>query len=179
MKRRFANQVEGDYYQYRLVSKYFTGYVCLIKLKNIQTPLIVNNEAETICIKNNNYEWFELYPDNGKYVLTIMFDDNNNLIEWYFDISKNIGLENGIPYEDDLYLDMIITPKGEAVVLDEDELLNAQKNGDITKDDVDYAYRTLKFLKEKYVNDFASLRAFTSELKEKFDIQKNKNMEAK
>ena len=173
MKRRFANQVEGDYIQERIESEYFSGYVCYIKLTNIEKPLVVSNGVETICIKDNNYEWFELYPDNGKYALTIMFDDNNNLIEWYFDISKNIGLENGIPYEDDLYLDMIITPDGKQIVIDEDELLNAEKNGDITSGDVSDAYKTLDYLKEKFVNNFENLKEFTKELEIKFSKQKS------
>ena len=168
MKRRFANQVEGEYFQDRVETEYFNGYVCYIKLKNIEKPLIVNNGVDTICIKDNNYEWYELYPDDGKYALTIMFDDNENLIEWYFDVSKNIGLENGIPFEDDLYLDMIITPDGKEIVIDEDELLNAEKDGNITHEDVDCAYKTLKYLKEKYVNDFEKLKKFTDELKRKF-----------
>ena len=172
MKRRFANQVEGDYTQDRIESDFFTGYICYIKIKNIEKPLIVKNEIETICIKDNNYEWFELYPDNGKYALTIMFDDNNNLIEWYFDISKNVGVENGIPYEDDLYLDMIITPDGKQIVIDEDELLNAEKNGDITSEDVNDAYKTLNYLKVKFVDNFEYLKEFTEELKNKISKQK-------
>ena len=87
MKRRYANQVEGDYYQDRLETEYFSGFVCYIKINNIKKPLIVNNGLDNICIKDNDYEWFELYPDNGKYVLTIMFDNNKciyNLIQNYF-----------------------------------------------------------------------------------------------
>ena len=64
MKRRFANQVEGRYFQDRLETDYFSGYVCYIKIKNVEKPLIVNNGVERICIKDNNYEWFELYADD-------------------------------------------------------------------------------------------------------------------
>ncbi len=168
VKRRYANQVEGDYYQDRLETDYFSGFVCYIKINNIKKPLIVNNGLDNICIKDNDYEWFELYPDNGKYVLTIMFDNNNNLIEYYFDISKEVGLEDGVPYEDDLYLDMIITPSGKVLVIDENELLEAEKNGNITHEDVMDAYKTLEYLKDKYVNNFEKLNNFTKKLKEKF-----------
>ena len=34
MKRRYANQVEGDYYQDRLETEYFSGFVCYIKINN-------------------------------------------------------------------------------------------------------------------------------------------------
>lgn len=97
-----------------------------------------------------------------------MFDDNNNLIEWYFDISKNIGIENGIPFEDDLYLDMIITPTGEKIVIDENELLEAFNKGDISQQDVDSAYQTLSYLENKYVNNLDELVKFTNYLSEKF-----------
>ena len=97
-----------------------------------------------------------------------MYDDKNNLIEWYFDISKEIGIENNIPYEDDLYLDMIITPTGEEIVVDEDELLAARDNNVITQKDVDDAYQALKQLEEKYVNNFSELIKLTDYLKEQF-----------
>lgn len=172
MKRRFANQVEGEYFQERIEDDYFKGYACFIKIKDVKKPLIVYNGTNNICIKDENYEWFEVYPDNGKYAITIMFDDNNNLIEWYFDISKKVGVENGIPFEDDLYLDMIITPTGEKIVIDENELLEAFNNGNITQEDVDSAYQTLSYLENKYVNNLEELVKFTNYLCDRF---KSKN----
>ena len=52
---------------------------------------------------------------------------------------------------------MIITPTGEEIVVDEDELLTARDNNVITQNDVDDAYQTLKQLEEKYVNNFNEL----------------------
>lgn len=173
MKRRFAYNLNDNYEQIRVDEDFFKGYACFLKLQNIENPLIVNNGKETVCIKDNDYEWIEVYPENGKYAITIMFDDNNNLIEWYFDISKNIGIENGIPYEDDLYLDMVITPNGEKLVIDEDELLEARDKGDITQEDVDSAYQTLSELEEKYVNNIQELIKLTNYLNEQFN-RKNK-----
>ena len=173
MKRRFAYNLNDNYKQIRVNEDFFKGYACFLKLQNIEKPLIVNNGRETICIRDNNYEWIEVYPENGKYAITIMFDDNNNLIEWYFDISKNIGIENGIPYEDDLYLDMIVTPNGERIVIDEEELLEARDKGDITQVDVDSAYQTLRELEEKYVNNIQELIKLTNYLNEQFN-RKNK-----
>lgn len=161
MKRRYANEVDGIYIQNRMNNRYLTGYACFIKLKNVSRPLIVNNGVEEICIKNENYEWIEVYPDNSNYALTIMFDDKQNLIEWYFDISKNIGVENGVPYEDDLYLDMIITPQGKKLILDEDELKEALNRCEIAKEDVTLAYKTLEELDKKYVQNLDELKTLT------------------
>ena len=151
---------------------FFNGYACFLKFQNVEKPLIVNNGINDICIKDNDYEWIEVYPDNGKYALTIMLDDKGNLIEWYFDIAQKIGLEDNVPYEDDLYLDMIITPDGKQIVIDEDELLGAEKSGDITSEDVNNAYKTLNYLKEKFVDNFENLKEFTEEIKGKFSKEK-------
>ena len=77
-------------------------------------------------------------------------------------------LENGIPYEDDLYLDLIIIPEGKDIVIDEDELLEAEKEGIITHEDVNSAYKTLEYLQEKFVKNLDNLIKFTNEVKRKF-----------
>ncbi len=56
MKRRFANSVEGDYFQERIKYDDFKGYVCYVQIKDVEKPLIVNNGQTEICIKDNNYE---------------------------------------------------------------------------------------------------------------------------
>ena len=107
MKKRFANAVKegiADYYIKRVEEKYFNGYICLVKMKNVKKPWIVKDDELEDCILDENYEWLEIYPDNEKYAITAMFDDNNNLIEWYFDIIKTNGVENGVPYIYDLFV---------------------------------------------------------------------------
>ena len=88
VKRRLANEVEGLYTQRKIDEDYFCGYVCNIKIKNVSVPLIVYNGISDVCIKDEGYEWFEVYPDDEHYVITIMFDNHHNLIEWYFDMAK-------------------------------------------------------------------------------------------
>lgn len=173
MKRRYANKVKGEYIQKRIDEEFFKGYVAFVKIKDVQNPLIVNDGEKDVCIKDNDYEWFEVYPDNEHYVITIMFDDKNNLIEWYFDISKEIGIEDGIPYEDDLYLDMVLAPDGRVFILDEDELQDALNKKEILQSDVDLAYNTLNVLKNRYTNNLDELKELTNRIS---DIFKTKNM---
>lgn len=172
MKRRYAFNTNDNYRLIKIDEPFFKGYACFLKLKNVDNPLIVYNGNENICIKDNDYEWIEVYPTNENYAITIMYDNKSNLIEWYFDISKKIGIENGIPYEDDLYLDLVIMPNGERIVIDEDELLNAKENGDITQEDVKLAYEVLKKLDNKYVNNFNELINLTNYLLNKFKLNK-------
>ena len=164
MKRRFSNEVPGYHSMKHIETDYFSGYICYTKVRGIENPKFVYE----LCILKDDYNWFQLYPDNENYVLTIMLDENKNIIQWYFDVSKYVGIENGVPYEDDLYLDMVITKEKNKLILDEDELLDAYNNKKINKTDLDNAYDTLKYLEEKYYNDLDELISFTNKVKTLF-----------
>ena len=155
MRRRFANSANNgvnEFYQKRIENDYFCGYACYLKMKNVIKPLKVNDGEFQACLLDENYEWLELYPDNENYAITIMFDDNNNLIEYYFDIAREVGILNGMPYEDDLYLDVVVTPKGEILLLDEDELKSAYDRKEVSKEEYEMAYRVANKIIEKGKN---------------------------
>lgn len=175
MKRRYAyspNDNSTDYRLKRIDEDYFKGYLCRLKMNEIKRKIKVNVNGEEYYILNDNYLWYEVYPDNENYAITIMYDDNNNLVQWYFDVSKNIGVENGIPYEDDLYLDLVIRPNGDASVLDEDELKEALEQKKITEEDFDFAYIILEKLQREYANNFDHLVALTEKFKEEFNVKR-------
>ena len=169
LKRRFANSADGDFYVKFLDDKIFQGYVCYNKLK-CDKPLIVNDGTKDLCIKDNDYTWILVYPNDSHYTLTIIFDDKMNLVQWYFDIAKNVGVEKGVPYEDDLYLDVVITSTYQFLVLDEDELLDAKEKDIITENDVKLAYTTMQILKDKYCNHYEDLKQLTKHLCRQFSI---------
>ena len=170
MKRRYANKVKGEYSQKRVDEEFFKGYVAFVKIKDVQNPLVVNDGEKDVCIKDNDYKWIEVYPDNEHYAVTIMFDNNDNLIEWYFDIAKEIGIENNIPYEEDLYVDIVITPNGRKEILDEEELMDALNKNEITQKDIELVYETVKLIEDKFVNNFSYLTDLTDKFLKMFDI---------
>ena len=96
--------------------------------------------------------------------MTVVYDDKKEIVEWYFDVALNTGTIDNIPYEDDLYLDMVITPEGEEIVLDEDELLEAYNSKEIGDRELKLAYDTLDILEERYACDFEYLKEFTDRL---------------
>ncbi len=110
----------------------------------------------------NNYKWLEFYDYNSKVKLTAIYDGNNkNIVEWYFDIAKEIGKENNRLYEDDLYLDVVVTPTGEVILLDEDELKDALEKGQITNLDYENAYKEASKLMEQLKDKKDKLQEFT------------------
>lgn len=83
-------------------------------------------------------------------------------------LQKKFGLENEIPYEDDLYLDYVIEPNGSEHVLDEDELLDALNCKKITKKEYEMAYATLKFLKGKFFCNLDYLNELSNNFRKEF-----------
>lgn len=66
-----------------------------------------------------------------------------------------------MPYEDDLYLDVVVTPKGDIILLDEDELKEAFERMEITKKEYDEAYQEAKKLMDELKREKDSLQKFT------------------
>ena len=137
----------------------FVGDIALIKFNKMNKPYMVENLK--LCMANNNYKWLEIYDYNKKYRLTAMYNENNEIIEWYFDIARKIGKDNGMPYEDDLYLDVVVTPTGDIILLDEDELKKAFDRFEVNESDYDMAYNEAKKLIELLEDNKDKLRVFT------------------
>lgn len=137
----------------------FVGDIALIKFNKMNKPYMVENI--NLCMANDNYKWLEFYDYNKKYRLTAMYNENNEIIEWYFDIVRKIGKENGTPYEDDLYLDVVVTTTGDIILLDEDELKKAFDRFEVNKSDYDMAYNEAKKLIELLEDNKDKLKVFT------------------
>lgn len=137
----------------------FVGDVALIKFNKMNKPYMIENIH--LCMANDNYKWLEFYDYNKKYMLTAMYNKDNEIIEWYFDIARKIGKEKGMPYEDDLYLDVVLTPKGDIKLLDEDELKDAFDRFEVNKSDYEMAYNEAKQLMNRLQNNKHTLKEFT------------------
>jgi len=103
----------------------------------------------------------EFYDYNSKVRLTAIYNENNEIIEWYFDIARCIGKEKGIPYEDDLYLDVVLGPNGKIILLDEDELKEAFERHEITKQEYEEAYKIAEDLIRKLKDNQNEVLKFT------------------
>lgn len=113
------------------------------------------------CIVDEDYKWLEFYDYSSKIKLTAFYDDKNVISELYFDIARGIGKESGLPYEDDMYLDVLVTDDGEIILLDEDELKEALEKKQITKAEFENAYKEAYQLMDRLQNKKQELQNFT------------------
>lgn len=138
----------------------FCGDVFLNHFRKVERPTLLENG---LCLIDTNYQWLQFYDYGSKVCLTAIYNEKNEIVEWYFDIARKIGKENGVPYEDDLYLDVVLKPNGEMVLLDENELKEAFGRKEMTKKEFDEAYEVAKNLMKKLQGNQDKVKNFTNQ----------------
>jgi predicted RNA-binding protein associated with RNAse of E/G family len=94
-----------------------------------------------------------------------MLDAAGDIVSYYFDITdSNMLSGDGDSYFYDLYLDVVLLPNGKIYLLDEDELLEALRQGVISQRQFDSAYETARMLLAKLPNHALTLNAYCRNL---------------
>lgn len=133
--------VRSDYRELQIEDD-FTGYIALIQMHEVTEPLIKKYGDKELCIVDKHYSWLQQLPFHEHFAVTTMFDQDGEVIQWYIDITYENGLENDMPYMDDLFLDIVVLPTGEAFQKDQDELAWALEKHIITQQQYELAYQT-------------------------------------
>lgn len=143
---------EAKKYQVKLFLDEDDVYVSVKKLIEITDKFIINHN---IVAMDNGYYIVEMIPKDDNYALRLFLDDKKNIIEYYFDIIKDSGIDPDykVPYFNDLYLDITVLPStGEVKVIDEKELEDAYKSKDISLDDYELVLKMKERLLEEISN---------------------------
>ena len=156
---KFGNVLESEERIKHINDSCFKGDIYLNIIKKVSTPFLLENG---ICIQDDNYKWLEFYDYDSKIRLSAVYNEKNKIVEWYFDIAREIGKEEGIPYEDDLYLDVVLTPTGKIILLDEDELKEAFNKEEITEEEYKEAYKNANHLIERLKGNVDKVLEFTN-----------------
>lgn len=112
------------------------AYIVLKKIIEIDKPFVKNT-----TLIDNGYYIMEYTPMDRLYNARAFIDSKLNTVGYYFDISLGNGADDGKPYYDDLFLDIVCSIETENIlnILDEDELFDALESGQITKQEYDLA----------------------------------------
>jgi predicted RNA-binding protein associated with RNAse of E/G family len=169
-RRKYLGRAWGGDYFKTFTSKVIrvdeaknNGYASLIQIEEVNRPYIV---GENTCIADNGYSAITFLPDGEFWCVEAIYNNNNNIVEWYFDITKENSVdEDGKPYMNDLYLDAALLPDGQILVFDEDEIKEALDNNTITQKEYEMVYDVLRELKEKNILDVAYMEKLFTELR--------------
>ncbi len=115
------------------------GVAGLIYMEQVSAPL----EKNGITIVKEGYKWLQIALKNQNFWVTAMFDENDDFVQIYFDVTlKNHFDEPDNPQFDDLFIDIVLTTERKVLVLDSDELEQALAEGIISKQEYDLGKST-------------------------------------
>ena len=143
--------------------------VGLLILDEVTESLVLDNNIGKYTVSDNGYKWLQIAVENENYWITAMFDDNNNIVQIYCDVTDGNVLGDD-PYFDDLFIDIVLY-NDNVFMIDQDDLINAYREGVITtlqynkakvaslrlydfvkdnkKEIIDYCYKMLNELSEE------------------------------
>ena len=116
------------------------GYIALKYIKDIEKTLTAFCNGKKYVGLDNGYSILEYIPKDRNYNCRVFFNNKNEPLCYYFDINNGTGIEDNIPWYDDLYLDVTmecnaITEIGNYIRLDDEmEFKKAKKEGLISKE---------------------------------------------
>ncbi len=132
---------------------FFDGGVGLITFTGIKAPDEVDSPNGKLCIADKGYQWVELAPKNGNYVITSMFHDDK-IFQHYIDITlrNEVSLDGNTKFYD-LLFDIVCSENGDLNIVDSDELDEALTTGVISQDQYDLAKETADEVIRLFEND--------------------------
>ena len=141
---------------------FFRGYIGLIKIHEVSEAQIWKFNGQDIVVCDKGIQWLSILPEDDWYCITAMMDEKEEILLWYIDMIASQGIDcEGVPYFDDLYLDLVVYPDGTVYVDDRDELEEALGNGDITQEQYHLALETSTRLQKGLLNNIAKFKEYT------------------
>ncbi|RAZ81618.1 DUF402 domain-containing protein [Planococcus halotolerans] len=133
-RRGWGRLIKREFRQMEIQDGSFTGDVTLLTMNKVSAPAIFDYPDRKVCVVDDGYSWLQHFPLNERFSLTTVFDEKGDVVQWYIDICLANGNENGRPWMDDLFLDIILLPNGDIIQKDAEELEVALSEGVITEE---------------------------------------------
>lgn len=151
----------------------FDGYIYGIFVEKANKKFEVSYADETFFILDDGYTWIQIVPLDKHYTVTIMFDNNKNIVQWYIDITNMNGIDSdGRIFYDDLYLDVVITKERKILLIDEDELNHALDNFVITSEQYKNAYKEARNIMDEITKEkIEKIEVLSKRILNKFDFK--------
>lgn len=146
----------------QISTDFFEGYIGIVEIEEVSEKQIWKFNGEDIIVCDNGLKWLAILPQNDFYCITAMMNENNDILLWYIDMIAGQGIDtDGVPYFDDLYLDLVVYPDGTIIVDDMDELEEALSVKDITQEQFDIATSTSDNLKNGLLSNVDTFIEYT------------------
>lgn len=110
------------------------GVVSLLRIDEVEQPLLVSSGTEKVLIADHGYSWLQVAFQGQYFWATVMYDDTGSFLQGYFDITGGNCFEDmENPTFADMYLDLVLQKDGKIQILDEEELDEAWEQKQISQ----------------------------------------------
>lgn len=146
--------------------------VSVLKFSDVKERVEVHYNFKDEIIIDNDYTWIQIAPFDYKFWIKAMYDEKDNLVEIYIDITrKNIFDDISNPSYVDMFLDVVVPKKGHIYQMDDVELTKAYKENLVTKEEYEYSRKLCRKLIEFLNNNHQEFLDFLFRLKNELEYE--------
>ncbi|UXR78689.1 MULTISPECIES: DUF402 domain-containing protein [unclassified Staphylococcus] len=156
-KRHWRRLLDRDYIEVKVNNNKFKGIIGLITINKVREPLEVTVIGKKMVVADEQYQWLQIVPEKKRYSLTVMFNEDGQPLQYYFDINLKNITQKGKVRTVDLYLDVLVLPDGRYELVDQEDLERALRAKKITRKQYHEAYIIAHQLMIQIDEDFQSI----------------------
>ncbi|MGK0553249.1 DUF402 domain-containing protein [Macrococcus capreoli] len=168
-KRSWRRLIRKEYREIPVKDEQFEGIIGEIIMEKVKSPLVVNIIGEDIVVADDGYRWLQILPKDKHYSITVMYNREQQPIQYYIDINEENFTELGEARTHDLYLDVLVLPDGRYELVDEQDAKHALSKKEITKAQYDFAYATAHKVMDCVKTNFGDLQKLAEYCKDKIE----------
>jgi len=156
------------YHQMHMDNELFKGWVSLNYLTDGETRYWEHEKSGKIPVSAKGMTWLTLIPDDRKRCIGAYIKPDRRVSVWYVDVIEETGIdEDGVVYYIDKYLDVILTPQGDVIVQDRDELDAAYESGELSDAQYEEAIKEGELIIDELAADIGKTEEFCLAVLEK------------
>ena len=140
------------------------GFCGALKMQEVSEPFCVGPQRLVIC--DEGITWVQCGWENKNIWATAMFDASGHLFQIYFDIAE-VHMNQEETSFTDWIVDVVYDPSGKAVILDMDELDEAERKGLLDRCWKQEISMTAKDLKNELESHFEQVNSWFEIMYEK------------
>ena len=149
------------YHQMHMDNELFKGWVSLNFLTDGETRFWEYEKSGKIPVSAKGMTWLTLIPDDRKRCIGAYIKPDRRVSVWYVDVIEETGIdEDGVVYYIDKYLDVILTPQGDVIVQDRDELDAAYESGELSDAQYEEALKEGELIIKELATDIGKTEEF-------------------
>lgn len=164
-RREFKRLIRTKLIERHAALNGFCGVAGVLEILEISEKWTINSAGVPVTIAEAGYRWLQLAPDSGEWWLTAMYDTQGCIVQYYFDIVRDIYISRDCELRfTDLFLDIVMKCDGTLILMDRDELDSAYADGLIDSALYNRALRTAERLIRRLEGNEPALRSFCGEV---------------